>query len=1137
MDIFGRANLLQQKIRTLWSGNDLFRRLVLQFTYLSTANVALLIFAPFLSRHGLLLLKEPGNVYAIITIIYLCWLLKLLIIDLNIPNPLEFHHPLIQKQLLKLQYRINGLISFLVSTTIIKNGKAVYLNQLPWHLLIGPPGAGKTSLLSQGGAHFILRKHETDKTIASGPEKSVDWWLTRDCCLIDIPGNYLFPTKKQPYQSAGWRFLLRLIRYWRGKQGISSIILLLPLPTLLQKSPGQLESLIKLLTIRLHELQKIFPHAIPCQLIITKCDQLTGFNAFFADTSEEESAELWGITIPDNQTGTSAVTLFNTRFDRMLARLNQQLLTRLHHEHDTTTKFLIKEFPLELEKLRPLLNQLITSFNSTPHMTSISNIFFTSACQPENQRGIASAEPETSHEVVTTTERALQLIHETKLISRPFFIKKLIERFIAGTADLVTHTAYSRKQLTFYTATASAAVLVTLSFLIMGNDFERNQQYLLSLKQLTVTYQANNHKTNLPEEHLRLTLSLLDKLREKANEHRDYLPNWLPAIPLYTHETSMKTKALYLQLEKKLLNQNIADYLDNYLSIPVNKNTDEVYAALKAYLMLGNSDQRRADIIAETMSRILPSSFNASEREKIQAHIFNALSTPTNTIQLNESKIKATRAYLDAIPVDQLASIILKNTEHNNNEYNINLGTNTQTAVLTSQPIISQVPQMYTKEAFVMIYTNEIQEAVRQAIYGNAVLGVLSPENITREQITNLIKQMQQTYINNYIDLWESLLANIRIVKINSLHEIDLAINQLTSSESPLLQLLQTLHQQTYFDPIASNSPKLYALDILVNQNPDAQAKLYQVFNGLKNLQQYIQQVTHQTDASRAAFELMMERMKNPNAANPITQLKLVASNQSEPIQQWLNQIANNTLTILMQQAGKHIDLSWQQQVAPFYQSVIKNHYPFDANAIAEIPPSDFIRFFGNPGIALNFYNQYLAPFIDTSSKQWQWKLSDNQPLPFNKESLTTIQSALQIHHAFFPNNDDKLFVQFTIQPYQIDDAFQQIHLSINNKIFTDSPGSANIPHSFTWTGEGSPEASVQLMLLNNQQLQRSYPGAWGWFRLLNQAYDSVVDKKQIIINLSNTKDTAKYTVFTNGVFNPILSSSLGYFTVPDHLV
>ena len=66
-----------------------------------------------------------------------------------------------------------------------------WLYQLPWYVMIGPPGSGKTTALVNSGLSFPLADKFGRKAVGGvGGTRNCDWWFTDEAVLIDTAGRY-----------------------------------------------------------------------------------------------------------------------------------------------------------------------------------------------------------------------------------------------------------------------------------------------------------------------------------------------------------------------------------------------------------------------------------------------------------------------------------------------------------------------------------------------------------------------------------------------------------------------------------------------------------------------------------------------------------------------------------------------------------------------------------------------------------------------------------------------------------------------------------------------------------------------------------------------------------------------------------
>jgi type VI protein secretion system component VasK len=553
--------------------------------------------------------------------------------------------------------------------------------------------------------------------------------------------------------------------------------------------------------------------------------------------------------------------------------------------------------------------------------------------------------------------------------------------------------------------------------------------------------------------------------------------------------------------------------------------------------MMGDPGHFQPAFILNTMKQILPSELSSAEVNQLLYHMNIALNTEWAPLALNNNVIEQTRVYFAAMPAYQLGNIILKTMNSANNDAELNLTPNTgNIPAFISDPNTTQMLPMFTARAFPVIINQDSVIAAREALTGNWILGDnLSPEKNPAE-INTLIEQLRTAYVNSYIAAWEGVLNNIRLTMPSDLAQTDNMIVTLLGTNSPLLQVLQTIHDNTYFDPVATYSGKLQSLGLLLENRNQAANQLYQIFTSLQYLHEYLQAVLSAQDERKAAFIVVSNRMLSRGTPDAITQLRLIASRAPDPVRIWLDSVANSTWHYLMLDASNYIDISWQNQVIQLYQNEIANRYPFNTNTEQEVAIQHFVNFFGNPGAVPNFYNVFLRQFVDSSTPEWRWKVVDNLRLPFPEDTLRQIQYAMRIHHTFFPNDDNKMFVEFSIQPYQLDKRIKSVKLNINDKQFVDEHNGKNT-HVIVWPYVNGPKmTSIQLTLANRKVISQDFSGDWGWFKLLNQSFENIMTHKEILLNLSRNEQPAKYVLFTNGQYNPFMTLNLNHFHLPKQL-
>ncbi len=1124
-----------------------YKKQIIPLLTLVILSIFIWFVGPLLAIANHVPFAQPDKRIYVITLFFLTWLLKFIFFDAAPAAPknkttASSLSPETIKKLQTLQGRFQGALNFLKKTVINKNGANFSLAELPWYLFIGPREAGKTTLLANANVNYILSKQFKQETpSAVPPSDSCDWWVTRDLVMIDVPAHY-FVEKEKPHSknpkaispaNTLWNSLLKLIKSTPKKEKLSGVIIALNLPELMKKTSNQQRNLlIHDLKKRMVELRSDFGTNIPFHIVITKCDLLPGFLEFFSETGSDELSQMWGITLPALQAKEKLLDVLSHRFNALIKRINKQLIWRLHQERNPNARPYIKDFPLHIERLKETVITLLKTL-AIPDLY-LCGVYLTSSTQATEEPGNYTHTAPSN-----VTHQSLQIMRAPVMPTRAYFVRQLVlQGFLYSPSQnpVVFQHDYTWQRRAVYAT--SIGIIVTAA-LLLGHDFQQSIQKAYSIQNDLARYQINIQQINRSSDRLVEALPLLDALQQAANNSHHQLSRLENILAFYSNRSQQTATSVYHQALQTIVVPEIKNDLEKYLQTANSKNPVLVYTALKAYLMLANSENRQASFIANTLNKTASTAMNKQALTQLTSHINAAFIGNTNTIDLDQNLISDVRKQLVNLPSTELGLLILKNIDANNADSTIGLGTNLgNPPVFISKQVANRIPNMFIAENFQKIVSEEVTTAANEAVKGNWVLGDIAP-SLNQPSVETLTTQLRNQYIANYIDIWESQLANIQPFTPKTLLQTDEMIQNLTNNDSPLLQLLQTLKQNTSFSPIITSSPKIQALNDLLNSTDNSQEiPLYQVFVSLRQLHTYLQNILSSPNLNKAAFTAAANRMQI-SSHNPITDVHELAEQSPEPLKTWLNTIANQSWSFVLKEAGQHVAIAWQDNVIPIYNKQIANHYPFSQNSNQETSLEEFTSFLGHRGTLAQFYQTYLKPFINDTGEQWEWKTVDNQRIPFSNTLLPNLQHAAQIQRAFFPNGDNKLFVAFTLQPISLDPGIRSMTLNINGQQIIYQKNSPRVPRVMTWPGNNSVmhTSSINFVSPKNQLISNVSKGDWGWFKLVANATQSINSRKELLLNLSADGHSAKYLLFTQGHMNPFLPMSISRFDLPQDLL
>src|ERR1044072_2601116 len=167
-------------------------------------------------------------------------------------------------------------------------GKGDYLYDLPWYLIIGPPGAGKTTALVNSGLKFPLPRGATPAAVAGvAGTRDCDWLFTDDAVLVDTAGRYTTQDSDAKADQKSWFAFLDLLKKNRSRQPIHGVIIAISLEDLMMLSSADLAAHSNAIRARLLELHERLKVDFPVYAIFTKADLVAGFIEFFGNQGDK----------------------------------------------------------------------------------------------------------------------------------------------------------------------------------------------------------------------------------------------------------------------------------------------------------------------------------------------------------------------------------------------------------------------------------------------------------------------------------------------------------------------------------------------------------------------------------------------------------------------------------------------------------------------------------------------------------------------------------------------------------------------------------------------------------------------------------------------------------------------------------
>ncbi|MGE3536436.1 MAG: type VI secretion protein IcmF/TssM N-terminal domain-containing protein [Candidatus Tectimicrobiota bacterium] len=256
----------------------------------------------------------------------------------------------------------------------------------PWYMLLGPPGSGKTALVSSL-AQDVPPAQTPD---AGGRAYAWCWFSTAG--MLDLSGRFALATPGSPEQVT-WLQILQALREARPspRQPLHGVLLTLAADTLATASPAALQAESALLHQRLRDIEGAFGQSVPVYVLVTRWDRIEGFGEFFSALPVHTRQQVFGWRQDDPQTrrrrqqrpwSTPAYTDIGAMLSHRLEQLRAFILNTA--AASSTPRQPIFNFPEECRALFHRLWTALESLGEAPDGLSsvwIRGVFFCSARQ------------------------------------------------------------------------------------------------------------------------------------------------------------------------------------------------------------------------------------------------------------------------------------------------------------------------------------------------------------------------------------------------------------------------------------------------------------------------------------------------------------------------------------------------------------------------------------------------------------------------------------------------------------------------------------------------------------------------------------------------------------------------------------
>lgn len=396
--------------------------------------------------------------------------------------------PSSQAELLALEKSWYDSIGRLKNSALRTSGNPLYV--LPWYMVIGESGTGKTSMLKHSGLSSPLSS--LNSTPGLPATRNCDWWFFNEAVVLDTAGRYTVPLD-QDRDNHEWEQFLKHLSVFRKKEPVNGIVAAIPADKLLDSTPEQLAMQGQLVRSRIDQVMRVLGSSFPVYIMITKMDLVFGMPEFFRALPRSRLGQAMGWCNHDGKSFSGE--LLNEAVLAVCDNLKQLQFTMLHNENTPEAEILV--FPQRFLELSYGLTAFCTAVFSPSvyHLTPLfRGVYFSSALQK-----IGQGECDESAKNISAHE-----------LSGGVFLKDFFSRVLPGDRKFHWYIPlYRQKRAKMVIAALGGWVVLWAVLSLLGwRAFSYTKKTLGTVKELVTTSDTDS---SIMVENLRKATGFLSK--------------------------------------------------------------------------------------------------------------------------------------------------------------------------------------------------------------------------------------------------------------------------------------------------------------------------------------------------------------------------------------------------------------------------------------------------------------------------------------------------------------------------------------------------------------------------------------------------------------------------------------------------
>ncbi|MDP9044090.1 MAG: type VI secretion system membrane subunit TssM, partial [Pseudomonadota bacterium] len=995
---------------------------------------------------------------------------------------------------------------------------------LPWLLLLGAPGSGKTSLAMGATLHGGGLRAATETPWRDEQRQAdIEAWISDDAVWLDTHGRWTLPHDDDS-GARSWFRLLHGVRRLRSRPALNGVVICVAVRELLDTPPESRKRLAESLRGRLADVCDLLDQRVDVFIALTGLDRLDGAVSFLSMMDVDRWGLGLGMTLdarPDGEGGDLATASWRKSLLDLERRVQQQVLFAAPASGDISLNVQQLRFVETLARLRgPLLDLLQWAIapGDAEASAALRGVWFGSVAQ------IVDDAPVAVDQGVSPDELPARLLSQlwSPLYRQATTYPEGGSR-PAGRRSWRARLGAGMRWGALATATALCLGWIAAGYLRERDNLERLQAQFTEAKRL-----AKGRADGVSA-----GSALIDAATQMryAREQAETASQLMPTTYVEHRRVAVIANETYHRHLERTLMPEIYNAVQQTLVAQVAGSPGDLYQTLKIYLMLSRPQRRSPDELERWISarwESLSGGQYADEDRRVLIEHARALfalpalpATPENAELVRSARVKAAQTPSVARVLQHIRSQGLPpNVSDISLARAAGYGSSLSLRMRSNLPATDPVVQgWYTRAGYLDTFLPRLSPSARAILEEES--WVLRDERLTgnafeiERTVEKLADATRNQFLQDYVQKWQAFLNDVTVRRFTGLDDASQLAATLIDPQSPLAQLLRFAGRETsltgnyegdvdsWIDRQKQNIEKgrravvgeVAGEHYRVTLAPEKVVEDH--FSAIRTLATQLTQSGGANNPMARLFEPVSRQLGLVNGAmqagqvmpeyDAFSRLRGDAGRQPEPVRGIMLDLINNGSSMTAKESSGMLTRGAAGATRALCDQGLAGRYPLIRNARTDAGVQDYERLFGPQGVMATHFKEQLAPYVDTAASPWRARqpAGGNAGPLIGAEILRSYEAAERIRAATL-DESGRLRVATLMRFVEMDPQLAEAQLDVGDQTLRYAHG-LSAPTRIDWQSKAA-NLSIRLKLraIDGRTEILSFDGPWALWRFFD---------------------------------------------------